>query len=235
MKKIFTLFMLVLLAFILVGCDKDDPIIEAPTTYASATLEFAVFELIENYRTADNYGVKLTSDDGETTLVTEIKMNKTGTAINSMAYTQTGGESDMHVYISENMAYMLTVDGDKIKYSAGATEQAAILSSYGFAKFIEDVEALLLDDAALYAALPASVDVTNNVATFALDLLTYSGTYFTEADSANLKITFTGTAISAIEIEVTKASVVMSNKVEFLGTTAQTVTLPADAASYVAQ
>lgn len=232
MKKILTMFMLTVLAVVLMGCGKKDDVVPAPKTYTSAALELAVFDLIESYRGANNYGVKLTSNDVETTLVTEIKMNKTDSAITTMMYNQTGGENNLHVYVSDDTAYMLNPDGSKIKYPMGVAEQASIIRDYGFAKFIEDVEVLLLDDAALYAALPASVDVTSNVATFALDLLTYTGTFFTEANAVNLKITFTGLAITAIEIEVTKEAGVMSNKVEFLGTAAQTITLPADLSTY---
>ncbi len=235
MKRLFLLIMLGLSVFAFVGCGKKDPKPETLTTYASSALELAVFDLIENYKAAKNYGAKLTSFDGETTLVTELKMNKEGNAITSMSYTQTGGENDMHVYISDNTAYMLTEEGDKIKYEVGATEQSSILRDYGFNKFIEDVEALFLDDADLYLALPATVDVSNNVATFALDLLNYDGAYFTEASAVSFKITFDGANISVIEILVTKNNISMSNKVEFFGLNAQTVTLPADYASYVAQ
>ncbi|MGI6710669.1 MAG: hypothetical protein ACOX4W_04410 [Bacilli bacterium] len=235
MKRLFLLIMLSLFAFVFVGCGKKDIELEAPKNYDSSALELAVFDLIENYKAAKNYGVKLTSNDGTTTLVTELKMNKEGNAITSMSYTQTGGENNMHVYISSNTAYMLTEEGDKIKYEVGASEQSSILRDYGFNKFIEDVESLFLDDADLYTALPVSVEVKENVASFALDLLAYDGTYFTEATAVTFKITFTGNDISAIEILVTKDNIAMSNKVEFLGLVAQTVNLPADAASYVEQ
>ncbi|MGD9604699.1 MAG: Ig-like domain-containing protein [Bacilli bacterium] len=211
---------------------EEEIIIIPPKEYTPAELKVLLEDTLVDYSEALSGYAKIEAVNGADVLTSELMFNfNNEPGIDSMMYTLNGTEV-AHVYVKEGFAYMLRNEL-KTKAEMTATEEATIITNYGFDKFVESIAAFY-SEVEFYDAL-TFVSRVENVLTYTLDLSTYLGDVFvtTGKDSITLKV-YLGTDDVVLKVETLIVEGTSNNYtiLEFKGLGLQTITYPVDLDQY---
>ncbi|MDD3192090.1 MAG: hypothetical protein PHP41_05015 [Bacilli bacterium] len=243
MKKFIISIVMILMIGFVSACkptvpeDKTEP--EDFLTYLVNTK--AAYEASES----GNIYIQLIDGDEETTL--EYIYNYTGSTLTSLKVVLIAGESQLQAYVKDGVAYV-DVNGEKTKDTLTSGEQSEILSDYNIVALMET--AINTFDLSLLKACTITTDEAG-VATLDFNKESYvfistglSDEEFLEADERyqnintniediTLEFTYTEEGVSVLDSTWTHTdSTVSSIKIEFRGTTLQTITYPTDLDDY---
>ena len=229
MKKILVVLVLLLGVLGLAGCDGNKVDFEADILSAFSTLENSL-----------NGTVVVTTTYGEETLRTELRYAfvREGdiVTIDELMYKQTDPE-EMHVYVKDNVAYILE-DGLKVKSTLSGAEEQAIINDYGFESFMGEIIAMY--DAAFFAALTVT-EVTEDVrggkvAHLTLDLSAYTGDKINKENVTSFQIIASYSLenrLLSVENNILRGSVESSIVINFGTTEKPQIAFPTDLSSYL--
>ncbi|HPT88956.1 MAG TPA: hypothetical protein PLY84_01090, partial [Bacilli bacterium] len=161
-------------------------------------------------------------------LVTELKYifkeENNEKILDQLMVKQTQGNEEWSLYIKDKVAY-INNEGEKVKENLTDNDLKVKIQEFGFAAFIEDVEAIF--DENFYAAATIQ-SKTDSKVIVELDLDKYDGSLNVSGEITKLELVvdFTNNQVSKITVNVTRNQTVYFIKVTFVGTSNVQIEFP---------
>lgn len=196
----------------------------------ASDLKTLLTTVLSEYKNAKNGSIKVTTNDGEDTMVSETIYNyNSESELVSLMY-KVQLDEELHVYVKDGVSYTL-VNGVKNKKELTAQEELTIKNTYGHAVFLDSVTKFYSEEA-FYSALEFSKK-TDNTTEFNLDLTKYTGNVFnTAVDTITISVTVVDGKVTVVDVNTKTGDVTKFIKVEYRGTTLQSINYPSDLESY---
>lgn len=191
-------------------------------------LDNEIKAIIEAYKNALQGSVRFEAGPDSDVLVTELKYifkeENNEKILDQLMVKQTQGNEEWSLYIKDKVAY-INNEGEKVKENLTDNDLKVKIQEFGFAAFIEDVEAIF--DENFYAAATIQ-SKTDSKVIVELDLDKYDGSLNVSGEITKLELVvdFTNNQVSKITVNVTRNQTVYFIKVTFVGTSNVQIEFP---------